>query len=75
MQRRISWPGLPSSVHDAAPKAISTRRLPDGVSAPETLPDGYQRVGVYQRGDTVQVVYSDGLYDLSVFQQPGRIDP
>lgn len=70
----LPTPSLPTAVHNAAPKAISARRLPDGMTAPAVLATGYERLGIYQRGDTVQVVYSDGLYDLSVFQQPGRID-
>jgi hypothetical protein len=35
--------------------------------------DGYQRLGAYRRSDVVQTLYSDGLYDLSVFEQPGRL--
>ncbi|MGH9224338.1 MAG: hypothetical protein ACRD2W_11285 [Acidimicrobiales bacterium] len=67
-------PTPPASVHDASPKPVSASRLPDGVSAPSSLAGGYQRVGLYERSGVVQVRYSDGLYDLSVFEQPGRID-
>jgi len=67
-------PNLPDDVHDASPKPLSARRLPDGVSAPASLAGGYERVGLYQHGAVTQVLYSDGLYDVSVFQQPGRID-
>ena len=41
--------------------------------APLTLTDGYQRTGTYRRGAVVQVLYSDGLYDLSLFEQQGRL--
>jgi len=43
------------------------------VAAPADLGDGYQRLGVYRRSGVVQSLYSDGLYDLSVFQQRGRL--
>jgi hypothetical protein len=42
-------------------------------SAQAGLGDGYQRLGVYRRSGVVQSLYSDGLYDLSVFQQRGRL--
>lgn len=42
--------------------------------APSTLRDGYQRVGVYRQSGVVHVLYSDGLYQLSLFEQPGRLD-
>ena len=38
------------------------------------LADGYDRLGVYKRDGVVQVLYSDGLYDLSVFERAGTLD-
>jgi len=43
-------------------------------TAPDGLGEGYQRLGVYRRAGVVQSLYSDGLYDLSVFQQRGRLE-
>ena len=37
------------------------------------LGDGYRRTGVFRKGGVVQVVYSDGIYDMSVFEQRGRL--
>lgn len=67
-------PRVPEKVVDAAASPVTGRRLPSGVSAPPNLPDSYKRLGVYRRSDVTQVLYSDGLYDLSVFQQEGRLD-
>src|SRR5947207_10231670 len=41
--------------------------------APTSLTGGYQRVGMVQRSGALQVVYSDGIYSLSVFEQTGRL--
>jgi negative regulator of sigma E activity len=56
--------------------ATSTRAaaLQAPYRAPASLPRGYARLGTYRRADVLQVVYGDGLYGLSVFEQPGRID-
>jgi hypothetical protein len=43
-------------------------------SAPAMLGEGYVRLGVYRRGPVVHVHYSDGLFELSVFEQSGRLD-
>ncbi|MEW6152774.1 MAG: hypothetical protein AB1673_02135 [Actinomycetota bacterium] len=67
-------PTVPTRVFDAAPEVVPATKVPSSVSAPATLAGGYRLVGVYKRGGVAQVVYSDGLYDLSVFQQPGRLD-
>lgn len=67
-------PRPPVSVVDAAPRLVAATQLPDRLSAPPQLPDGYRRVGVYRRSGVTQVLYSDGLYELSVFQQEGRLD-
>ncbi|MFP5317434.1 MAG: hypothetical protein ACLGI2_03970 [Acidimicrobiia bacterium] len=64
----------PDDFKNAAPQVLSTNRLPAGVSAPAALADGYQRVGLYRRSGVVQALYSDGLYDLSVFEQQGTLD-
>lgn len=67
-------PHAPSKVGNASLLPVRGSRLPAGVAAPGNLPDSYQRLGVYRRSGVTQVLYSDGLYDLSVFQQEGRLD-
>jgi len=42
-------------------------------SAPPSLSNGYMLGAAYDAGGMVHLVYSDGLYTISVFQQPGRI--
>ncbi|MDQ1375603.1 MAG: hypothetical protein QOJ09_2941 [Actinomycetota bacterium] len=69
----------PPQMHQA-PGATRTdvpRRLtsvPAPYRAPSRLDGGYQRVGVYRRGEVLHAVYGDGVYGLSVFEQPGRLD-
>src|SRR5205823_5628830 len=41
--------------------------------APASLSGGYQQVGLLRRPGALQVVYSDGVYSLSVFEQQGRL--
>lgn len=49
-----------------------------GWVVPDELPAGYRPTGVYalggDLGSPLQVVYADGLYHLSVFEQRGRAD-
>ncbi len=51
------------------------RHVPRAVSVADgsNLAEGFQRLGVYRRSGVIQALYSDGLYDLSVFQQQGRL--
>jgi len=70
---------------DAAHEMMSrrTRMAPDqlaaleghGWSIPITVGDGFElRAGfAVDDGDAVQLVYSDGLYTVSVFEQPGSL--
>jgi negative regulator of sigma E activity len=55
------------------PATMTAAALRPPYRAPASLPGGYHRLGTYRRGDVMQVVYGDGLYGLSVFEQPGRI--
>lgn len=59
-----------ASEHVATPVSVkgSVRR-----AAPADLADGYRRLGVYRSGGVLQALYSDGVYDLSVFEQTGRL--
>lgn len=67
-------PQRPEKVVNAAASPLTANRLPAGVSAPPVLPGAYERLGLYRRSGVTQVLYSDGLYDLSVFQEEGRLD-
>ena len=62
----------PSKAHHA-PKAVAPDRLGRSAVAPGSLDEGYERLGIYRDGSVVHVLYSDGVYDLSLFQQPGRL--
>lgn len=55
-----------------APEEVALERLAPA-AAPPGLADGYQRIGVYRSDQVLHVLYSDGLYDLSLFQQQGRL--
>jgi len=62
-----SPPAPPPAPAHHAPTATA------GAGAAPTLAEGYQRLGTYRSGSVVQALYSDGLYDLSVFEQRGRL--
>jgi hypothetical protein len=59
---------------EGGPEPVGADGLGATYTAPANLPEGYQRTGVFRRGrGVVQVAYSDGIYDLSVFEQRGRL--
>jgi hypothetical protein len=71
----------PTAKHHGPPKRFRSEHpstmgaaVPAPFRAPAALEGGYERVGVYRRGAVVQVVYGDGVYGLSVFEQPGQLD-
>jgi sigma-E factor negative regulatory protein RseB len=63
----------PVSTTSDAPRPIDADELSRPYSAPPVLGEGYHRTGVFRHDDVVHVVYSDGIYDLSVFEQRGRL--
>ena len=65
-------PPEPTESEDHAARPISA--VPAPFSAPPVLRHRYQRVGLYEEDGVVQAIYNDGLYDLSVFQQRGRLN-
>jgi len=67
-------PPSPATTADRAPESVAPASLSSPTLAPAGLADGYTRVGVYKRDGTVQVLYSDGIYDLSVFERRGVLD-
>jgi len=66
-------PAEPRSPSQHAPRAVAPERLASLAAAPGTLADGYERMGIYRTGAVQHVLYSDGLYELSVFEQQGRL--
>jgi hypothetical protein len=51
------------------------RKVPSGYTAPGVAGDDFRLVGRYrQGGGVVQLFYSDGLFNVSVFEQPGALD-
>jgi hypothetical protein len=66
-------PSPPSKPAHHAPQQVAPERLSSTAAAPADLADGYQRMGIYRNGSVLQVLYSDGVYDLSLFQQQGRL--
>ena len=65
-------PAKPAASVDRRPASISSAPAP--YKAPSQLAGGYQRTAVLRRNGAVQVVYSDGVHTLSVFEQRGRLD-
>jgi len=61
-------PERPQTIVNVAPEPVAAPKAAAGLAG------GYQRIGVYKRSGVTQLLYSDGLYDLSVFQQAGRLD-
>lgn len=67
-------PPPPGPVHGDGARTLAPDDLGSAHPAPAGLAGGFRRVGVYEHDGVVQVLYGDGLYDLSVFQQRGRLD-
>ncbi|HEX8770800.1 MAG TPA: sigma-E factor regulatory protein RseB domain-containing protein [Acidimicrobiales bacterium] len=63
----------PSKAVDETPRRVSTAGSLRNASAPSELADGYHRLGAYRQTGVLHLVYSDGLYDLSLFEQPGTL--
>jgi hypothetical protein len=66
-------PPGPGSAARRAPEPVPPERLSSPSAAPPVLADGYERMGIYRRGPVLHVHYSDGMYDMSLFQQQGRL--
>ena len=66
---------LPNASHKAANRGPwALRRVPDDLSAPKRIGDGFVLLGVYgQPGGSTQLYYSDGLVGLSVFEKAGDL--
>ncbi len=68
-------PGMPLPTHPAGSPArkIASGWVPPPYTAPPALGEGYQRVEILLAFNGIQVVYSDGLHGLSMFERPGRL--
>lgn len=65
-------PATPGSSAMEEPKGAGTVEAP--FRAPSRLGDGYRLVGAYEKADHVlHLFYSDGLHNLSVFEQRGHL--
>jgi MucB/RseB family protein len=71
-------PGQSTPTTPRADKQRANDRLakvPDGYVAPSSAGEGFHLVARYRQGDgVVQLFYSDGLFNVSVFEQPGELD-
>jgi hypothetical protein len=66
---------LPAASHKTANRGPwALRDVPDELSAPKRIGDGFVLLGVYgQPGGSTQLYYSDGLVGLSVFETAGNL--
>lgn len=74
---RMEAAGDPAMAHREQLSPRDVREMAGhGWEVPTTIGDGFDlRAGfAVDRGAAVQLVYSDGLYTLSVYEQPGRVD-
>jgi len=69
-------PAAPAPVagRDEQPHQVPAAALAAPFVAPRTLSSGYVLVGVLRQQHVVQVLYSDGVHSLSVFEQTGSLD-
>jgi len=67
-------PAVPTVPSKGAPTKV-TSDVGDEFAVAERLGNGFRLLGRYQHPDgVVQLFYSDGLFSLSVFEQPGLVD-
>lgn len=67
-------PAVPP-VPDRGKGPVATDDVGARFIAPARLEPGFQLLGRYRHPDgTVQLFYGDGLFSLSIFQQPGLVD-
>lgn len=67
-------PTMPPAPKDDAPKLLTLAAVPATERTPAQLGAGFRRLGVYKQGGMVQMLYGDGLYDVSLFEQRGAVD-
>jgi hypothetical protein len=64
---------VPLAAEDQTPPTVARKRPAAPYRAPAALGSGYRLVGAYRQDGGVHLLYSDGVYDLSVFEQRGRL--
>lgn len=65
----------PPARKPAVPQPPSADDGPESFTAPERLDPGFRLLGRYVHSDgAIQLFYADGLFSLSVFEQPGVVD-
>jgi hypothetical protein len=64
-------PRRPTELEDHSGQHVSPVDLTFPV--PASLASGYKRMATYRERGVVHALYSDGLYDLSLFEQRGRL--
>lgn len=76
LQTAAPAPPVAAGHHPRARPArrLTAAELPPEYGAPGAVGDGYRRLGVYRDVGAVHVLYGDGLYQLSMFEQRGRLD-
>jgi sigma-E factor negative regulatory protein RseB len=71
-------PGTPAPTTPSATREKGSgllKRVPSGFTAPSTAGDGFRLVARYKQAPgVVQLFYSDGLFNVSVFEQRGDLD-
>jgi negative regulator of sigma E activity len=70
----VTTPTMPPAPKHDGPASLASTRVPRSEQVPGLLADGFRRLGAYEHAGIVQLVYGDGLYDLSLFQQHGRLE-
>jgi negative regulator of sigma E activity len=70
----VTAPTVPPAPKHDGPQAVAVSSVRSSDRAPARLAIGYQRLGVFRHAGVNQFVYGDGLYDLSLFEQRGRVD-
>ena len=64
-------PRRPTVLEDRTADHVSPVEL--SFPVPPSLASGYKRMATYREHGVVHALYSDGLYDLSLFEQRGRL--
>ena len=67
-------PRSPAHPADHRPRPVAAAAVGSAYRAPDRLEDGFRRLGVYRRDAVLHVLYGDGVYEVSVFEQRGRLD-
>ncbi|WP_158542846.1 sigma-E factor regulatory protein RseB domain-containing protein [Phytoactinopolyspora halophila] len=74
-----AWPSSPGRPAPAEPSGLRwediTKLRENGFRCLETLGEDVVLYEARQLGDAVQLSYSDGVMSVSVFEQPGQLDP